>query len=367
MSNTVSYIDPDAAWQFIEANGFIDWTLLEPAIEQRNHIRKLGGSFTTKDIHGNQVSTSDGLIVAPEFSRRVVQPGHFPADYEEDGFRHTVDVELQPAQIYDFDHKPLPPYPYPYFYPNHSRCGIWIRSRREVPEQCVSGKLSTESLQDLQTSWKQSKLYHKLVQDVEKIAHNMRSVNSIVCFGLYRVGLGIKEWDITFQRHLVAVAIRDTLETFRSARQGSCAPIQIFAQDLRYCEDCESILKNLLGITVVEPPAGFLHVDENTFVITDNLVGNFDTCQWTLDKTRKVGGPAALLCDPVEDDGRGGRNVRPLYSSPQLLRWTKECEEAGRVLALNSDYISDDETDLEGLETLFAMRNGKKLYWRPKE
>lgn len=207
-----------------------------------------------------------------------------------------------------------------------------------------------DHFRDLETSWKESKLCKKLVEYLKNDACNMRPVNRVVCLDLHR----LRE-DRFFREHLVAVTIRDTLQNSETM------PMQIIAQSSEYCTNCAKVLKDMFGITMVERPDAFLHVDQNTFVIAYGWP-DARTCQWTLDKTRKVGGPAALLCDPVEQDDRHANPADfSWYSSPELLRWTKECEEADRALVLNEGFIPDEEK--EEMKWIFGLPLGKRLYW----
>jgi hypothetical protein len=97
-----------------------------------------------------------------------------------------------------------------------------------------------------------------------------------------------------------------------------------------------------------------------------------------LDFTHDLGGPAALLCDPVMNDGEklgdGDAFSSPTVdltpiaaSSPILFKWTQECEKNKTVLDfIDRENLSDDPVIAERLKT-FGDDHNTKLYWVEQE
>ena len=337
----------------------IDWSLLPSAVEQRDNIRKCGGVFSTKDRDGNPVSTSDGQHLSADFRNRgIKQNGWFPAEYYEpeysdvgDGVDRPTGVNRHTVELLLLGHPKSPLRPDRLApYPNKSPCGIWIRwCVHELPENpiaCFHCLGKSVDFKSLETDWKQSNLCEKLVQYLKENAHIMRPIHRIVCFNLK--SHNGPEDDTSFRQHLVAITIRDTLQDI-----GTDTPIQIIAQGA-YCKHwVEPLAKMEFGITVVEEPDGFLHVDQNTLVITMSEAKTHFR-DWALDKTFEVGGPAALLCPPVE---------RASFSNRQTERWMKSCRENGLFLDLNNGYIPIDESRFNGV---FGSKGDQTLYWQKK-
>ncbi|KAF1841001.1 uncharacterized protein K460DRAFT_420836 [Cucurbitaria berberidis CBS 394.84] len=344
-------IPPQAAdelWHLVETKGFFDWTLLPFAIVQRDNIRARGGSFITKDVHGNEVSTASDPVIPEIFTGMVTERGCFPPSYIERGlppnddyYHNGVELVLRPAQ----DNITMEENLYPYVH--GTRCGIWMRWRREAitSRNCCGGKM--ERFRDLQTRWKEGDLCNELVQNLQSIRQYMRPIDRIVCFGL-----GSLENDRAFLQHVVAATIRDTLQDPNEK------PMRFIAQDPAYCNNCETVLRYMFGITVVEQPEGFLDVERNTFVMA--VSPDASISQWTLDKTYRFGGPAALMCDTAPDDGRGEyeEDIKD-FSSPHLEKWTNMCDDHGRVFYMVDDEIFEGAK--EGLETF--GENAIDLYW----
>ncbi|KAJ4376477.1 hypothetical protein N0V83_001761 [Neocucurbitaria cava] len=222
---------------------------------------------------------------------------------------------------------------------------------RQQPEQCCK-YVKEENLKQLWVGWQQSPFCKQVIEHITKNAYNMAVVENFVCFGLGPIEESDDPEDHiqrTFLQHAMAVEIRDAL--VRTQRKEDLLfQIPIAVQDPRYCKNCVRLLLDVLKVGVMNTPTGFPTVDKTTFVISK--APSVCVRQIVADLTADAGGPAGMLCDPIEDNGLDemAHNQHSDPSSPRLWDFKERNKELELMLDDTEDkikYMTDDVPPVE--------------------
>jgi hypothetical protein len=123
------------------------------------------------------------------------------------------------------------------------------------------------------------------------------TVSSIVAFACSTMTIGTGQ-AFTIAQHAMVLTVLDVLQTRGKMETSRQQQIRCFAQDPYYNDTDEEILGQA-GITVLEDPRGFLHVDDQSVVLS--FAPNAPIRQIVADIAR----PAILIWDRVTGDAEG--------------------------------------------------------------
>lgn len=217
----------------------------------------------------------------------------------------------------------------------------------QQPEKCCKYGIKEEKLKQLWAGWQQSPFCKRVIEHITKNAYDMAVVENFVCFGLGPLQESDDPEDHitrTFLQHAMAVKIRDAL--VRTQRKDDrLFQIPIAVQDPRYCKNCVRLLLDGLKVGVMNTPTGFPTVDKTTFVISK--APSVCVRQIVADLTADAGGPAGMLCGPIEDNELDelacDQHSDP--SSPRLWEFKENNKELELMLDDTEDqieYMTDD-------------------------
>ncbi|KAH7122379.1 hypothetical protein B0J11DRAFT_337131 [Dendryphion nanum] len=243
-----------------------------------------------------------------------------------------------------------------------------ICSRGLPKHDCLdSGKRPKETEDQFQAwehEWQNGDPKKRIEDFVSANLDRMPRVDRIVCFALGPLTNDrLATSGCCYFQHLAACTIRDVIQSHRGHNKSNqnhprSEKIPVFAQDPIYCAHCIATLKTRLDIDVVDDPAGFLLVDEHTFVLT--IAANVAVRQIVVDVAWEEGGPAAMLCDDVE--------AVPLYLeknwrltepwSPRLSEFVERCVGLGLGDEDEGDEGAEDRWDGAFERTSVYLRVG---------
>ena len=214
------------------------------------------------------------------------------------------------------------------------------------PRDCCLYEKQEEEFKHYADKWLESPFCKRLMGYVADKARNMTEVKSVVCFGLGPLG---PDEDFTgfhimtcYLQHIAAIHIRNTIERAQGKDIGS---IPVYVQDPAYCSNCKRILKYDLDVNVKESNSGFLEVDGNTFVIT--VAPAAPIRQIVGDLTKDAGGPAGILCQPIDDDGVEAADKIVDMSSPNMYQFALRVKHHNMHVVCRAEKVdsSDEEDD----------------------
>ncbi|KAF2248957.1 hypothetical protein BU26DRAFT_505073 [Trematosphaeria pertusa] len=142
--------------------------------------------------------------------------------------------------------------------------------------------------------WKM--LADRLRSYIKEHRERLKNVDKVICFALGPLHYGFSK---CFVQHMAANTVREVLEELKKTKRTQ-KNIGVVAQDPAYCKHCAHVLQETLSIETTTDFEAFLEVGQNTFVIT--FAPSAPVCGIIADLTLEVGGPAAMLCDEIEDD-----------------------------------------------------------------
>jgi hypothetical protein len=195
-----------------------------------------------------------------------------------------------------------------------------------------------EEIQTWAAIWKT--LSDRLEIMIRKHSDQLKNVDKVICFAL---GALMHSRACSYVQHLAARTIADTLNELNKERNVEertvAGEICILAQDPAYCSSCTAILKDELDIRAVTDLEGFLTVDQNTFVLCFAPAGPITGI--IADLTRESGGPAAMLCDRIDDDfmrpEHEARDWIDATETKNLVEWKKTC--SGEAFGDAQDFL----------------------------
>jgi hypothetical protein len=191
---------------------------------------------------------------------------------------------------------------------------------------------------------------------IAKHAPNMAEVSSVVCFGLGRL---TKDFEYLgfhvatcYLQHIAAIHIRNMLARLQGQ---SNIEIPIFVQDPAYCLNCKLILAEL-GITVLDSHKASLHVNEQAFVIAvapsypvRQIVGDMTSC-------RASGGPAGILCTPIDDDGTESSDGVVCMSSPNMEQFMLRVRHRNKYVVMRDEKANTSDEDDDTMNTVYYSK-----------
>jgi hypothetical protein len=216
------------------------------------------------------------------------------------------------------------------------------------PKECCDTEGRKEKYAEYTKQWKATAWFGNFIKKVEEKAKSMVEVKSIACFGLGHLeanpNFAPTHMIANYLQHVVVLEIRTLLAVEHKVPPED---IPIYAQDPKYCTNCKDILEKELGFTVMESNSGFLKVDGNTFVITS--APSVPVRQIVGDLTKDVGGPAGILCQPIDGDGVETANKIVDMPSPSINEFANKAYLTNMAMTFTAERAdsSDEESDLQ--------------------
>jgi hypothetical protein len=325
-------------WTIASQKGLHTREGLSLAIEQIEQIlgNEDGTPFKTASVCGEQVSTTmdyEGYRPPVYYGKNMPRGAILPQVTEsQPGLIHRPQLIVRSAQEIMHCTRPLDPYPQGF------QCALWVtHDTKDIyfkPQQCCEGQL--EHFWKLKNDWENSAQCKQIVAYLNENIREKRVVHSIACFDL-----GPLEFqdERCFLRHVVAAKFRDVIEGWNDL--GS---VELVAQCREYCDNCKTILKELLNMDVLENQRALLDVDKHTLVmlgespqnaISQAVVSMNLDIEGGLNAEGDLNtkGPAAMLRTEIEDNGSAKKDDAEMFSnnaildpsSPLLWEWKKQC------------------------------------------
>lgn len=234
--------------------------------------------------------------------------------------------------------------------------------------------------------WQASQSAKGLREKFLKAATSSVRITKIVCFGFGAMAVAKKgklegkyEANGLFDplQYLSAITIANTLNEAYQEDDDETPPVRIILQDPMYTDiDLDTWPQYYSDIEVVEDPAGFLHLDEHTLVMTNGLHLSVPLMQICADLLPE--GPAGFIIDKPDLDPRKrlySMQCRVSQKVARLLRdnydrsdfddhtveqelWDECCQNHGYWLWKVDCFLKPKMDEMGGLLALAKMRIG---------
>jgi hypothetical protein len=175
--------------------------------------------------------------------------------------------------------------------------------------------------------WRASSSFARLVSTFREASKSSTRIKKIVCMGLGSLDLN-KGNDQSALQHMAVITIAKTLNEAYAADDHQ--PIRIICQDPNYrAHDKYLWPMGYNHFDFVDNPDGFLHIDENTLVVTAFLPVGVPLMQICADICRESGGPAGFICDKVDLNPRKQTYMMADRLNPQVAKMLQGYDSCG--------------------------------------
>jgi hypothetical protein len=307
-----------SVWEIATKSGLHTHENLEFACTQIERIIEKGGLFFTFNVQGNIVLTSYAST-GTGLAGKHCENGGIPLPFKEGIKIYTPEFIVRSAQEIMHYSRILEPYPLGFV------CALWVRvnETESHASECCKGKL--EHFRKLRDDWLWSAQCQAIDDYLKEATPYKRVVQKIACFDL-----GALDEDQHFLQHVVAARFRDVLQELNAGGIDEFkVEFALVAQCRQYCDNCKTILKELLGTDVLENQRALLAVDDHTFIMLGKPC-NDAISPAAVSMNNDSGGPAAIFSTQIVNDRDPHCFFQELNldlnpTSPLLRQWFQQC------------------------------------------